>query len=97
MGKMTLKLPSWINKEEAENELLKNLKIKAQLKMEFYRSKMLPFERRYNISLEEFKKRFNSKAEEKFEEWDDFIEWEASFNSYNEWKQRFEEIECSVK
>lgn len=32
--------------------------------MEFYRSKMLPFEKKYNISLQQFKQRFDSKTKE---------------------------------
>jgi len=95
METLTLKLPSWINKEEAENEFLDNLRIKAQLKIEYYRSKMLPFEKKYHTSLAEFKNRFKSENKENFVQWDDFIEWEASFTLYNEWKQRLEEIECS--
>jgi len=97
METLTLKLPSWISKEEFKNDFLANLKIKAQLKMEFYHSKTLPFERKYAVSFEEFKKRFTSTTKEKFEEWDDLIEWEASFILYNQWKQRLEEIECSRK
>lgn len=92
MDTLTIKLPSWINKQEAETELLSNLKLKAQLKMEYYRSKMLPFEKKYGVSFDEFKNRFNAKNKENFDEWDDFIEWEASHILYIQWKQRFEEI-----
>ena len=97
MGTLTIKVPSWINKQEAENEFLNNLKLKAQLKMEYYQSKMLPFEKKYKIPFEEFKSRFNLKNKENFEQWDDFIEWEASFDLYKEWKKRLEEVECSGK
>jgi len=92
MDTLTIKLPSWINKQEAETELLSNLKLKAQLKMEYYRSKMLPFEKKYGVSFDEFKNRFNANNKENFDEWDDFIEWEASHTLYIQWKQRFEEI-----
>jgi hypothetical protein len=98
METLTLSIPSWVNKEEAENELLNNLKMKTQLKMEYYRSKMLPFEKKYNNSFEDFKYRYNSKTDESYEEWDDLIEWEASFTLFKEWEQRFMEFaECCKK
>ncbi len=92
METLTLKLPTWVNKEEAENELVTNLKIKAQLKMEFYKSTMLPFEKKYNCSFEDFQNRLKLKSEENFQEWDDLIEWEASFTLFNEWEERFKEF-----
>ncbi len=98
METLTLKLPPWVNKEEAKNELFNNLKIKAQLKMEYYRSKMLPFEKKYNTSFKIFQNRFKPKTDENFQEWDDLIEWEASYTLFNEWEERFKEFaECCKK
>ena len=89
----SVKIPSWIHKNEAENEFLKTLKIKAQLKMEFYRSKMLPFEQKYQSSFEEFQKNLKKESKEDFEKWDDLIEWEAIFKAFKEWENRYKEFD----
>lgn len=36
------------------------------------------FERKYNTSLEEFEKHFETAEKEVFEEWDDYIDWKAA-------------------
>jgi hypothetical protein len=98
MRKVTLELPSWINKEKAKEEVLKTLLEKALLKTEYYRSKINPFERKYSLGFYEFKKKVESSPSENFEEWDDLIEWEAYTKAYEEWKKKYDELsECLVK
>ncbi len=73
-------------------EFLKNLLGKALLKMEFYRSKMKPFETRYQLSFREFQRRIESASKENFAEWDDFIEWEANYTAFAKWEERYLEL-----
>jgi len=42
------------------------------------------FSNKYNQSLKEFKKKINQSKKENFEHWDDYIEWKA-FNDF--WEQ----------
>ena len=46
MKKVTIALPSWISKDEAQDVVIRDLRAHALLKLEFYRSKMKPFETR---------------------------------------------------
>ena len=53
---------------------------------------MLPFEKKYNCSFENFQNCYKSKTDENFQEWDDLIQWETSFTLFNEWEKRFKEF-----
>ena len=44
MKKVTITLPSWIAQDEAQDMVVRDLRTHALLKLEFYRSKMKPFE-----------------------------------------------------
>lgn len=92
MTTLTIKIPSWIKKEDAQEEFFRNLMGKALLKMELYRSKMKPFEIRYQLSFPEFRKRIESTSKENFSEWDDFIEWDANYSAFVKWEERYGEL-----
>ena len=92
MTTLTVEAPSWIKEEEAREEFLRNLRGKALLKMEFYRSKATPFERKYGLSFSEFQKKVHAASEESFEEWDDLMEWEAYYTASIEWEGRYQEL-----
>lgn len=92
MTTMTVQVPSWVKKEEAREEFLKNLRGKALLKMEFYRSKIMPFERKYGLSFTEFREKVHLASEENFEEWDDLMEWEAYHTAFREWESHYQEL-----
>jgi hypothetical protein len=93
MTTLTVKVPSWVKKEAAQEEFLSSLLGKALLKMEFYRSKMKPFETKYQLSFPEFQKRVESASKENFGEWDDLIEWEANYTAFLKWEERYKELE----
>jgi len=92
MEELTIKIPSWIKRDDAEIEFKNNLKAKAQLKMEYFRSKMLPFEKKYKCNFKDLNLRIHQETKEDFEKWDDYIEWEAIFKAFSEWKARLEEL-----
>lgn len=66
------------------------LKLKSQ--MTLLNEKKILFERKYGVSLEEFKDSITNK-EEDFQEWDDFIEWKAAVEAEEELKRKLAEIE----
>lgn len=92
MRKVTVTLPAWIGKEEAQEEVVRDLRARAMLKMEFYRSKMKPFEAKYATTFPRFQRRVEKSAKEDFAAWDDLIEWEAYYCGYQEWKKRHAEL-----
>ena len=64
----------------------------ALMKVEYYRSLMKPFERKYSKFFKDFMKTIESSKEESFQAWDDLIEWEAYFRAYEEWTRKYEEL-----
>src|SRR5438874_12204503 len=92
MKKVTITLPSWIAQDEAQDMVVRDLRAHALLKLEFYRSKMKPFEAKYTTTFLQFQQRVEKGAEEAFAAWDDLIEWEACYRSCQEWKKRYAEL-----
>ena len=92
MRKVTVALPSWIGKEEAQEEVVRDLRARALLKMEFYRSKMRAFEVKYATTFPRFQRRVEKSKKEDFTAWDALIEWEAYYRGYQEWKKRHAEL-----
>lgn len=74
---------------EAHGQVLQTFEFRALWKLEYYRGQMLPFERKYGLSFEEFKARVEKASQESFEEWDDLVEWEAYHQAYQEWLERW--------
>ncbi len=93
MTTLTVKIPSWVKKEEAQAAFLRNLMGKALLKMEFYRGRMQPFQTKYHTTFAEFQQRLNTATEENFAEWDDLIEWETYQTAFAKWEERYQELE----
>lgn len=92
MRKVTVTLPGWIGTEEAQEEVVRNLRAHALLKMEFYHSKMKPFEAKYGTTFTRFQRRVTKSSQEDFTAWDDLMEWEACYRAYQEWKKRHTEL-----
>lgn len=92
MKEISLEVPSWIEKTEARKMFFRNLCNEAKMKVEYYRSLMKPFERKYSNTFKEFKKKVESSKKESFEAWDDLIEWEAYFRAYSEWMEKYKEL-----
>jgi hypothetical protein len=90
--KVTVTLPGWIGTEEAQEEVMRNLRSHALLKMELYRSKMQLFESKYGTTFTRFQRRVTTSAQEDFTAWDDLMEWEACYRAYQEWKKRHTEL-----
>ena len=57
MKKVTIALPSWLGQDEAQAMVVRDLRAHALLKLEFYRSKMKPFEAKYATTFPRFRRR----------------------------------------
>jgi ElaB/YqjD/DUF883 family membrane-anchored ribosome-binding protein len=78
-----------VTKEEIVNyEKLKMISEIASIK-----SKLKQFEKKYKCSFENFKRKVNTSSEEKFEEWDDYIEWKGYFEALEDLESKLKEIE----
>ena len=92
MRRVTVALPTWIGKEEAQQEVVRDLRARALLKTEYYRSKMKLFEAKYGATFARFQRRVEKATEEDPAAWDDLIEWEAYHRAHQEWKKRHAEL-----
>jgi hypothetical protein len=92
MKKVTITLPSWIAQDEVQDMVVRDLRAHALLKLEFYRSKMKPFEVKYATTFPRFQRCVEKGAQEDFAAWDNLIEWEAYYRAYQEWKKRYTEL-----
>jgi hypothetical protein len=92
MKKVTIALPNWIGEDEVQDMVVRDLRARALLKLEFYRSKMKPFEAKYATTFPRFQRRVEKATQEEFAAWGDLIEWEAYYRGYQEWKKRYTEL-----
>ncbi|MHA1673099.1 MAG: hypothetical protein ACTSYI_05675 [Promethearchaeota archaeon] len=78
--------------EISKNEIIEYEKMKKISELTMIREKILLFEKKYGSKLSEFKEKIENQ-EEKYEEWDDFIEWTGYLKSEKNLKQKLEDIE----
>ena len=92
MRRVTVELPTWIGKEEAQEEVIRDLRARAVLKMEYYRSKVRLFESKHATTFARFQRRVEKAPAEDPAAWDDLIEWEAHHRAHQQWKKRHAEL-----
>lgn len=93
---MEIRVPRWVKEEKGENDIVRSLLFEASGKMEYYRSRMLGFEKKYGMSYERFEKKIEGAKKEDCKEWDDLVTWEGFHQAYCEWKERYEGLkECT--
>ena len=92
MRNVTVALPEWIGRDEAQREVVRDLRARALVKVEFYRSKLKLFEAKYKTTFPRFRRRVDHAAREDLAAWDDMIELEAYHRAYQEWKKRHAEL-----
>lgn len=51
------------------------------------------YSKKYNSSFEQFEQKINSSEKENFEEWDDYMEWNAFQKSYQDLLQKKSDLE----
>ena len=85
-----LNLPSSVRDYFSEKKILQHLLQETLGKKEFFAGQENFFIEKYGLSLSKFKKRNLKK--EKFEEWDDLMEWEACHLAANEWNKKYRDL-----
>ncbi|WP_297057985.1 hypothetical protein [Thermosulfurimonas sp.] len=91
LEEITLKIPRSVAQGLEKRDILFFLADKALSKLEYYRSRVEIFRRKYGCELKEFQKRVLSHKED-FEKWEDLILWEGYERAYREWKRKYEDL-----
>ena len=76
----------------SKDEIKEYEKMKVLSRLTLLKEKIALFQKKYGMSIEEFYKQLEKK-EEKFEEWDDYIEWNAVEASFKDLTNKLTEIE----
>jgi hypothetical protein len=76
----------------SKEEIIEYEKLKIISQIASTKSKIELFESKYGCNFEEFERRVKT-GKEKFEEWDDYIEWKAYVESLRDLESRLKEIE----
>lgn len=77
----------------SKEEIKEYERLKAMSKIAAIRGKIELFERKYNCSFEKFEREIETKDEEEFESWDDYLEWKAYMRALEESEEMLKEIE----
>ncbi len=77
----------------SKEDLIEYEKLKIISKIAPIKEKIKFFEKKYKCSFEEFEKKISEKNKEKFEEWDDYIEWKAYVESLKDLEGKLKEVE----
>ncbi len=76
-----------------KEEIVNYEKLKIISEMASTKSRIRQFETKYKCAFETFEKNVNTGSEEKFEEWDEYIEWKGYFEALKDLELKLKEIE----
>ncbi len=82
-----IKAPSWV----AAGDLFGLLRQDLQFKLAYYDSQCRGFEQKYQQTFFEFETSMRA-AQENFDVWEDFMDWEAAVSARQELAHRLEEL-----
>ena len=79
------------------DEIKQYEKLKLISELSLVKVKLDLFKKLYNCTFEEFEKNIQDSTEERFEEWDDYIEWKAYREKKNDIEKKMDELENATE
>lgn len=76
----------------SKDEIIEYKKLTAISEITLTKEKTTLFEKKYGCSIDEFRKRMEE-SNEKFEEWDDYIEWKANVELLKDLENKLIELD----
>lgn len=76
----------------SKDEIIEYEKLKVISEITLTKEKTILFEKKYGCSIDAFIKKME-KADENFEEWDDYIEWKANFEIVKDLEHKLIELD----
>lgn len=87
-----INIPGGIPGKFVNSEVTNMLLYKALNKMEYFRTRCVEMEEKHGLDYSNFMNRIDSGEDGKFDDWDELMLWEEYFNSFKEWKSKYEEL-----
>lgn len=95
--KLKIKLPGDVGRRVFDSEFTNMLVYKALNKMEYFRTRCIEMEEKHGLDFHRFKERIDNGEPGKFDDWDELVLWEEYFDSFKEWKSKYEELNSFLK
>ncbi|MCU0285447.1 MAG: hypothetical protein MUF15_03505 [Acidobacteria bacterium] len=76
----------------AAKEMEDFLRMKFLTELTLIKEKLSLFEKKYKSDFPHFESTVKNAEEEDFEQWDDYMEWKAFYNKYNELQKRSHQL-----
>ena len=76
----------------SKEEIIEYKRLKLITEITLLKEKIRLFENKYHCSVDEFKRKMET-SEEKFEEWDDYIEWKANSEFLKDLEKKLLELD----
>lgn len=89
---LQIAIPLSIARDTTEKKILGVLLEEALTKREYYLSQSAYFQEKYKLTLVKFKHKTQHAAKEKFDEFDDLMEWEACDLAGKEWDKKHKDL-----
>lgn len=75
-----------------KSEISHFLTLDTLAKLNKYKRILKGYEEKYKCTFKQFEKRVKSGKEEAFEEWDDYVEWEAFYHFYDSLNEKLKDL-----
>jgi hypothetical protein len=87
-NEVIIKAPGWV----AKDDVLSLLRQDLQMKLAYYQSQCRTFEQKYQKSFAEYDAALRAERQEDFQQWEDYMDWEAADSARQEIEQRLQEL-----
>jgi len=87
-NEVIIKAPGWV----AKDDVLSLLRQDLQMKLAYYQSQCRIFEQKYRKTFAEYDAALRAQQQEGFQQWEDYMDWEAADGARREIEQRLQEL-----
>jgi hypothetical protein len=79
----------------SKDEIIEYEKLKVINEITLAKEKISLYEKKYECSIEEFRKKMEA-SDENFSEWDDYIEWKANFELLKDLENKLIDLDNAI-
>lgn len=87
-NEVIIKAPGWV----AKDDVLSLLRQDLQMKLAYHQSHCRIFEQKYQKTFAEYDTALRAEKQEDFQQWEDYMDWEAADGARQEIERRLQEL-----